>query len=635
MQRLVRVSPCPSVAAALILSFFGAFTIAAQQARPPASAPDSQPPRDVVLRRPDATGPTGTGVIRGRVVAADTGNPIRRAMVNLSPIAPPPAPSGGGRGVSGQVLLTPGAVSNPSVQASASLSSSLARPRQAITDSQGGFEFTLLPAGSYRVMASANQYSPQYLGMAYGAKKPNGPGSFDIGQPIQLADGQAFNKAVIALPRGGVITGRVTDENGEPLTRVQVYSVFFPPGASRGMRMGGGNQTDDLGQFRIYGLQPGEHAVVAEATRYNFVSPNAPPETEEEKIGFVTTYYPGTTDEGAAQRVRARIGTETQGIEIRLVQDRLYHVSGTVVDSQGQPLPRVNGQVMRRTPGMTGSSSFGFNTDEKGQFQMRNVPSGNYRLIIRQTRPYTPGPGPQTDPGEMAVMPLTIAGADLDNLMVVTTPGVTITGQVVFEQGPPTTTGGTVRVMATLGNPDEMAGVPSPQPAVMRPDLTFTMKGLLGDHMLRASGPNQYLKSVTVGAEDITDTPREFKTGDRVTITLTSRASTVEGTVADASGAASADAGILIFSDDKAAWRFNSARLRRSTVDANGHFRIPGLMPGRYFVAALPRERLNMPMGGDPAFFEELSKVATSLTIGEDEERKVDLKIVAGKGDQY
>ena len=517
------------------------------------------------------------------------------------------------------------------------MSISVARPRQAATDSQGGFEFTGLPAGSYRVMASGNQYSPQYLGMAYGAKKPGGPGSVDIGQPIQLAEGQTFNKAVIALPRGGVITGRVTDESGEPLTRVQVYSVFFPPGNSRGMRMGMGSQTDDLGQFRIYGLQPGEHTVVAEATRYNFVSPNAPPETEEEKIGFVTTYYPGTADEGAAQRVRTRIATETQGIEIRLVQDRLYHVSGTVVDSQGQPLSRINGQVMRRTTGMSmmmGGSSFGFNTDEKGQFQMRNVPSGNYRLIIRQTRPYTQGPGPQTDLGEMAVMSLTVAGADLDNLMVVTTPGVAITGQVVFEQGPPTMTAGSVRIMATVGNPEDMSGMQSPQPAVVRPDSTFTMKGLLGDYMLRASGPNLYLKSVTVGAEDITDSPREFKAGDRVTITLTSRASTVEGNVADTAGAASPDAGILLFSDDKASWRFNSARLRRSTVDSTGHFRIAGLMPGRYFIAALPRERLSMPMTPDPAFFEELSKVATSLTIGEDEERKVDLKLVAGKGDQ-
>ena len=69
---------------------------------------------------------------------------------------------------------------------------------------------------------------------------------------------------------------------------------------------------------------------------------------------------------------------------------------------------------MRRTAGMTGSS-FGFNSDEKGQFQMRGVPSGNYRLIVRQTRPFVPGPGPQTDLGERASMPLTITGADVDN----------------------------------------------------------------------------------------------------------------------------------------------------------------------------------------------------------------------------
>jgi hypothetical protein len=373
--------------AAVILSVFGAFfSVAAKQTPSAVSSPAAQPPRDVV-RRVEPPGPTGTGVIKGRVVASDTGNPIRRASVNLSPIDPP-TPPGGGRGASGaQATLVPGSPgSGPASQTSASLS--MGRPRQATTDSQGAFEFTGLPAGSYRVFANASQYSPQYLGMVFGGKRPNGFGLSDPGQPIQLGEGQSFDKVLIALPRGGVITGRVTDENGEPLTRVQVYTVFFPPGSSRGMRMGSGSQTDDLGQFRVYGLQPGEHAVVAEGMRNNFVPPNAPPETEEDKIGFVTTYYPGTADEGAAQRIRTRVGTETPGIEIRLLQDRLYRVSGTVVDSHGQPLARVNGQVMRRTPGMTGGSSFGFNTDDKGQFKKRNVASGNYRLIDRQTRPY-------------------------------------------------------------------------------------------------------------------------------------------------------------------------------------------------------------------------------------------------------
>jgi hypothetical protein len=621
--------------AAVILSFVAAvFGVAAHQAPSAVSSPVPQQPRDVV-RRAEPARPVGTGVIRGRVVAADTGNPIRRANVNLSPIAPP-SPPGSGRGMSGpQVTLVPGSPGSP--QASGSLSSG---PRQATTNSQGAFEFTGLPAGSYRIFANTNQFSPQYLGMAFGGKKPMGFGSGDTGQPIQLEDGQSFDKAIIALPRGGVITGRVTDENGEPVTRVQVFTILFPPGSSRGMRMGSGSQTDDLGQFRIYGLQPGDHAVVAEAMGNTFVPPNAPPETEEDKVGFVTTYYPGTADEGAAQRVRARVGTETPGIEIRLLQDRLYRVSGSVVDSQGQPLPHVNGQMMRRTPGgMGGGGMFnsGFNTDEKGQFQMRNVASGNYRLIVRQTRPFTPGPGPQADPGEMASLPLTIAGADLENVMVMTTPGVTITGQVVFEQGPPSPMPAQLRVMAVVGNPDDMAGLQTPQPALLKPDLTFTIKSLLGEFMLRPSfqvTPNYYLKSVIAGSEDITDKPREFKSTDRVTITLTSRASTVEGNVTDGAGAPSTEAGVMLFSEDKAGWRFNSSRVKRSPVDPSGHFRLAGLLPGQYLIVAVPRDRLSMPMGGETGLFEELSKVATALVIGEDEERKVDLKIVPGSAGQ-
>jgi hypothetical protein len=611
-----------SLPAAVILAFLG---VAAQQPPPPAARAPQQPPRDAVGRA-EPTGPVGTGVIRGRVVASDTGSPIRRANVSLLPM-----PTAGGRGAAGTpaaaVLQSPGA--GPSAQVSVAASFSQLRPQQATTDSQGNFEFKGVAAGTYRISVSPNQAAPQYLGVAYGAKRPNAPGwASDLGQAIQLADGQTFDKAVVALPRGGVITGRVTDENADPAVRVQVYTLFFPPGSARGMRMGPGSQTDDLGQFRIYGLQPGDHAVVAEPIRFNFGGPNAP-ETEDDRIGFVTTYYPGTADEESAQRVRVRVATETPGIEIRLAQSRLYRISGSVVDSQGRPLPHVSGQAMRRTAASTGWGSFGFSTDEQGRFQMRNVPSGNYRLIIRQTRPYTPGP--QTDPGEMASVPLTIAGADVDDVLVMTTPGITISGRVVFEQGPPATPP-QVRVIAIPGSAEDRSGLPPPQSVVVTPDGTFTMKGLLGEFMLRASARDQYLKSVAVGSEEVTDTAREFKATDRVTITLTTRVSTLEGDVTDGAGAAPAEAGVLLFSEDKGSWRFNSTRTRRAGVDAAGHFRMTGLMPGRYLVVALPRERLNMPPGPDEAaFFETLAKDAVSLVLAEDEQRKVDLKVVSGQ----
>jgi hypothetical protein len=227
---------------------------------------------------------------------------------------------------------------------------------------------------------------------------------------------------------------------------------------------------------------------------------------------------------------------------------------------------------------------------------------------------------------------LTIA-SDVDNLMVATAPGATITGQIYFEQGPPAQMPQGIRVSASAANPEEMMGMPTPQPALVSPDLTFTMRGVSGEYVLRTSAPNQYLKAVILGAEDITDNPREFKNGDKVTLVLTSRASTLEGNVTDAAGKPSTDAALLVFSEDKAFWRMNSLRTKRSVVAPNGHYLVSGLMPGRYFAVAVSRDRLTLPPGGpDQAFFEQLSKEATSFVIGEDEQRQVDLKVSGDPG---
>ena len=617
------------------VAMFALCTVAAAQVPvappPPPPLPSQGPVRDPGRRPPPE--PVGTGIIRGRVVAADSGNPVRRANVTLMPSPPPSPPAGSGTTATTttSMVITQNGVP---VQVNGNLTGM--RPRNVTTDSQGNFEFTALPAGAYRVQAIPGQYTAAYLGLAFGAKKPNGPGNFDPGTPIQLGDGQTFDKVVIGLPRGAVITGRVTDENGEPLARVQVFTLLYPSASARGQRTGPGAQTDDLGQFRLFGLAPGEFAVAAQASMNTFVPPNAPPETDDDKTGFMTTYFPGTPDEAAAQRVRTRAGGETPGVEIHMVTGRLFHVTGTVMDSQGRPLNRGNGSIVKRSIGGM-SSDYGFSIDEAGRFQMRNIPPGNYRLNVRQQVQRIVNGQVEGNPNaaaEFASVPLSVAG-DVDGLTVVTGPGTTITGQIVFQDGPPqlppNAQGLQMRVNATPGDPENMVGVPTPPGVQVGPDLTFTMKGMMGEYVLRTGMGNQYLKSVTLGSDDITDTPREFKNGDRVTITLTSRASTLEGNVTDDKGQPITDASVILFSEDKASWRSNSFRTRRSGPDPNGHYRIQGLMAGRYFIAALPRDRF-VGISVDAALFEQLSKDATSLVIGEDDQRQVDLKVLAGPG---
>jgi hypothetical protein len=632
LEGLVRVMPL--VLLALVMA-------APQQAAPPPPPPPppfAQPPRDTV-RRPERT---GTGVIRGHIVAADTGNPIRRANVTLTsmptgPIGPSTRTStitggvpAGTVGVVGGITTTTTTAVMQGRGTAPLLSAAPIGSRSTTTDDQGAFEFKELPVGSYRVFASTGQYSVQYLNLAYGAKR-----SFnDPGVPIQLADGQTFDKATIALLRGAVIVGRVTDDAGEPMARVQVYGLWFPPGVPRAQRNSGGVQTDDLGQFRLFGLQGGEYTVVAEARMPTFVNPNVPPDTEEDRSGFLTTYFPGTPDEGTAQHVRTRAGVETTGIEIRMSKGRLFRMSGIVMDSQGNPMARAMGQLVRRAAGPQGMFG-GFSTDEQGRFQMQNLAPGDYRLIVRQ-RPPNFGPnGPEGEQGEMANVPVTLAGADLENLMIVTTSGVTVFGHVEFEQGPPPQPVGTMRVTAFPG--EQEFGMFGPVPrATVKKDLTFKLAGLNGEYLIREGGglPQDYfIKAVLVGGNDVSDTPREFKPQDHVTLLVSSRGATLEGTVTDAKGTPTSDAGIIVFPEDKASWRANSTRVRRSSPDAQGHYRISQMHPGRYFILATERGRLNTFPGLDyTAFYDDLSKEATTLIVNEDETRTVDLKVIESSG---
>ena len=133
------------------------------------------PPRD------NAQMPTGTAKISGRVVAADTGTAIRRAQININ-------------------------------------SRDANFNRVVATDGDGRYELTALPAGRYRLFVN----KAGFVALEYGQARP-----FEAGKPLDMTAGQVLEKVDFSLPRGSAITGRVTDEYGDPITDVQVEALRY------------------------------------------------------------------------------------------------------------------------------------------------------------------------------------------------------------------------------------------------------------------------------------------------------------------------------------------------------------------------------------------------------------------------
>ena len=577
-----------------------------------AQALPGQQPRDA----PPPSAKAGTAAIRGRVFNLETGLLIRRASVMLMvmPTTPARPPSGGGP------VVVP--LAQAQVQAGAGRGGGARAVR---TDQAGRFEFTGLTAGTYRLRVSPNQNTGAYLGSAYGASDSREPGKV-----IELKEGQQFDTADVPLQRGGAVTGRIIDDGGDPLSRVNVYVSRTTPGGQGFQRTGGGLiQSDDHGRYRIYGLEPGDYIVTAETRGMG-----GPPVDDPEPEGFVATHHPGTASQRDAVRVRVRAGLDADGIDIQMIRTRTFRITGTIMDSQGRPAQRVNAMFVMPTGG--GFSSNGVSMDPQGRFTIRDVVPGEYILVVRpggmnfgEPPGVTPSPAPPSPaPQEHAIVPLSV-GADIENLVVVTQPGVTVAGQVVFADGDPGGKAESLRVSAQPGNRMQMFG--PPPTATVDAQNRFTLTGLFGPQLIRVlvTSRTWALQAIMLGATDITETPVEFRKehSGHLQIVLTTRTATIEGTVTGDDGVPIDQIAILVFPEDKASWRFGSPRVRTGMSLKEGRFSVTGLVAGRYFAIAMPPRDMMMTPDMSPEYFEGLAKDATRVVVAEDERRVVDLRV--------
>ena len=298
-----------------------------------------------------APAPAATGRLSGRVTAEGTNAPIAGARVMVFPMMRPAMPP------SGPMTIPP----------------------QGMTDQDGRFVFNGVAPGEYRV-------DVQKTGFASLMDPSTRPRTYTV------AAGQALDNVSIVLQKGAVISGKVLDQKGEPVTDARVMALrrITPPGASTAAPrlipapMQGPQQTNDIGEYRVTGLPPGEYFLAASPRALGFAGPGVSSTSGNGggALTTTTTYYPGTADQAGAQTITVAAGAEVSNIVFTLQSAPAYRVSGMVVDENGAPIARA--MVMLMNDPRSGMMFIGpggnAQTGDDGRFSIGDVTPGTYRL---------------------------------------------------------------------------------------------------------------------------------------------------------------------------------------------------------------------------------------------------------------
>ncbi len=547
--------------------------------------------------------PPGTAVIAGRVLTADTGRPVKRARVVVN---------AGGR-----------------------------QSRASTTDDQGRFRISELASANYTITASRTGF----VDAIYGQRRPLQPGT-----SVQLADGQEIANIDLRLVRGGVITGRVVDEDGEPLARalVTVQRYQYVRG-ERQLSPAGGDQSDDRGQYRVFGLPPGDYYVSANAGglaqglgrglpqlaaaigagRGAFFGGPAP---DPEPVGYAPTYYPGVVTAAEAGKIAVAPGQEVAGIDFQVQLVATATVSGIVVGAQDSVpvllVPQDRGGMLRGQI-LRGSSQ------PDGTFSLVNVPPGRFTAIARSG-----GGGFLAGASTLRVgtQSITVAGQNLAGVTIALQPAVSLSGNITIESSGTPAPGdySTFRIdvpdvepLPFGGGPGGRGGGPLASGARANGNGTFSVPNLLpGRHYVRVTGDGAWtMKSISIAGRDVTDEPIELRSGedlDNVTVVMTDRSTEISGTVRDSNGTGIGAIAVIAFPTDPRQWYPQSRLIRAVRSGQDGAFRLRGLPPGDYRIIAT--DDVEQGEWFDPAFLERVQPASAKISLTEGEKKTQDLK---------
>ncbi|HET9267050.1 MAG TPA: carboxypeptidase regulatory-like domain-containing protein, partial [Vicinamibacterales bacterium] len=563
-------------------------------------------------------------VISGTVTEGDTGRPLRRVRISLE-------------------------------DDSRSLIAA-----DAVTDEQGRFMLNRLRAGTYTLKAARSGF----LDVTYGQRKP---GSGRAGTPIPLAEGQRVEKLALTMPRGGVISGVVTDEVGDRVSGVPIRPLraVWRNGVREWQSIAttASVVTDDRGQYRAFGLAPGDYvicaaprddilqaAMLAESLRRRMeemqaaaargtqtpeqkamtdrMSTNAVPEAP--KQAYVPVCAPGSTQLSAAAPVSLDVGEERAGVDVQLQLVPIARVSGTVTWSGGK-LPVGNTAedtlVALTTPdAIPGGASYAMHVPANGQFSIMNVSPGTYTLRAHAAAPRVAGSGSML----WASTEIVVSGQPISDVVLSLDTGVTISGRVVADGTAPVDIT-KMRIMASHGGSIQA----DLAPVLASPDASgrFALVGVVpGRYRIIAypgsPGVNNIRSSVANG-RDTLDFPLEVRMGEPVTdvvVTVVPRLAEIAGQLQHEANRPATGFTVIVFPVDQQYWTPQARRIQAVRPAIDGRFSFRNLPGGEYGLVAVTD--VESGQWFDPAFLKELLTGSIGVTLAEGERKEQTLRVV-------
>lgn len=492
------------------------------------------------------------------------------------------------------------------------------RTISAVTDAGGRFALKGIEPGRYKLTVSRNGFVQQ----EYGQRKPTDPGAV-----LTLRPGQEIKDLLFRLIPSAVIAGRILDEDGEPLPWVQVMAVrqTYSEG-KRTLTPTGGASTNDLGEYRLFGLSPGRYFISAIYPRWGRYAGSGGDEFDAEaspEQGYAKMYYPGTADAAKASPVSINAGEEINSIDILMGQVRVYHIRGHVYN-QITRKPGTEAIVFLRPRGRGQEWDFGHQQamveKKDGSFNIPEVLPGSYVLMA-----YWSDEGKRIT----ARTAVDVGNADVDGVALTLGAGVNITGHI-FWDGQPSLESNDLSV--ALRSADTGQNFWMGDSARVDATNSFALKDVSeATYFAELWGQSKdcYIKEVRYGSSSALD---EGFTVARATpasleITVSSRGARIQGTVSDEDALPSAGVRVVLVPE---ASRRGLHRLYDSaTTDQYGRFDIRGIAPGDYSLFSW--EEVEFGAWEDPEFLKPFEKKGESVSVQDGDQKTLKLTAIRSR----